>query len=109
MFGTIARVRVQPGQDEELRHIGEAWTTAMDPSAGHIAEYVFKLENSADEYMIVGICKDRDAYFRHANDPETDRWYRRMRELLVADPEWNDGEVVQAFTFSQASVAAQVR
>lgn len=109
MFGTIARVRVQPGRDEELREVCDAWATSMDISVGHVAEYLFKLENSPDEYMMIGIFTDRDAYFRNASEPETNRWYGKMRELLVADPEWNDGEVVQAFMPSQDSVASQVR
>ena len=28
----------------------------------------------------------------NADDPERDRWYGRLRPLLPADPEWEDGE-----------------
>ena len=36
----------------------------------------------------------KDAYFTNANNPEQDARYRSMRELLDADPEWHDGEVI---------------
>ena len=31
---------------------------------------------------------------RNGRDPEEDRWYRQLRALLEADPEWEDGEIV---------------
>jgi hypothetical protein len=34
------------------------------------------------------------AYRANAADPEQDGWFRRMRELLIADPEWRDGRIV---------------
>jgi hypothetical protein len=30
----------------------------------------------------------------NANDPEQHQWYLKIRELLEADPEWEDGEFV---------------
>lgn len=96
MFGTIARMKVQPGRDRELIDLGERWTRERAAATGQLAELVFKLDAHPDEYMLVGIFTDREAYYANAADPETDRWYRAMRELIVADPEWNDGEVVFA-------------
>ena len=95
MFGTVARVTVAPGDETEFIEAGEAWVRERSSSTGQVAEYVFKLEGRPGEYILVGIFTDRDTYYANAADPETDRWYQRMRALLVADPEWNDGEVVQ--------------
>jgi len=39
---------------------------------------------------------DESAYRRNAEDPAQDRRYRQLRELLVDDPEWNDGEIAWA-------------
>jgi quinol monooxygenase YgiN len=100
MFGTIARVTVQPGKDAEFLAIGEAWSRERGAATGQVAEYVFKAEGREREYFIVGIFRDRDTYYANARDPETDRWYRRMRATLEADPEWNDGQVVHADTVS---------
>ncbi len=99
MFGTVARVTVQSGKEQEFLAIGEQWTKERGPSTGETASYVFNLEGRPREYLIVGIFEDREAYYTNANDPETNRWYQRMRATLEADPEWNDGEVLQAVTF----------
>jgi hypothetical protein len=55
---------------------------------------IFKLDNSPDEYIIVAAFPDRETYFANAGHPSTNESYQQMRELLVADPEWNDGEIV---------------
>lgn len=100
VFGTVAHVRVKPGMEQEFQAIGEQWVRERGEPSGQIAEYVFKLEKGSNEYILIGIFPDREEYFKNAEDPETDRWYRRMREVLAADPEWNDGEVIQAVVFS---------
>lgn len=94
MFGTIARVTVQSGKEDEFLAIGEEWTRQRGGTTGQVTEYVFKAEGRPREYFIVGIFRDRDTYYKNAADPETDRWYRRMRATIEADPEWNDGEVI---------------
>src|SRR5947209_5382439 len=95
MFGTIARVMVQPGKEDEFIAIGEQWGRERGASVGEVASYVFKAEGRR-EHFIVAIFTDRDAYYTNANDPETDRWYRRLRATLEADPEWNDCEVIHS-------------
>jgi hypothetical protein len=35
-------------------------------------------------------------YYNNAADPEQDRWYRQLRNLLMADPEWSDGDILVA-------------
>jgi quinol monooxygenase YgiN len=96
MFGTIARMVVQPGMEREFLAIGEQWTQERGASTGVVAEYVFQLEGRSREYLMVAIFADRETYSTNAKDPETDRWYRRMRATLEADPEWNDGEIIQS-------------
>jgi quinol monooxygenase YgiN len=100
MFGTIARFTVQTGKEDEFLAIGEQWTRERGESTGQVVEYVFKVEGRQREYLVVGIFRDRDTYRANAQDPETDRWYRRMRAVLEADPEWNDGEVIQSAVLS---------
>ncbi|HEX2280494.1 MAG TPA: antibiotic biosynthesis monooxygenase [Thermomicrobiales bacterium] len=95
MFGTVARLKVKPGKGEELLAHGEKWSRERGSVSGEVASYLFKLEGRQEEYLLVGIFKDREAYFDNANHPDTDRLYREMRELLESDPEWNDGEVME--------------
>jgi quinol monooxygenase YgiN len=100
MFGTVAHVTVQPGKEAEFLAIGTQWTQARGEETGQVAEYVFQAEDRQREYFIVGIFRDRATYRANAADPETDRWYRRLRATLADDPEWHDGEVVQATSLS---------
>ena len=95
MYGTVARVRALPGKEQALMEFGEQLARDYDPASGQIADYVFKLDKGENEYIIVALFSDREAYHRNAQSPETDRQYQMMRELLAGDPEWNDGEVVQ--------------
>ncbi len=37
-----------------------------------------------------------EAYRRNAESPAMDVSYRRLRELMVDDAEWHDGEVIFA-------------
>jgi len=100
MFGTVAKCTVKPGKDEEMLALASEWTKA-NSSAGQIAGYTFKLEKQPGEYMSIAIFPSRDEYYRFAQRSETDEWYRKWRELLEADPEWNDGEVIQSDVFAR--------
>lgn len=99
MFGTVARVTVLPGKEAEFMTIGEQWVRERGEISGEVASYLFALDERAGDYILVGVFPDRAQYDANARDPETDRWYRRMRATLAADPEWHDGEVVQSALF----------
>ena len=96
MYGTIFRFQVKPGKDQELHRLVQEDTAenARLRAAGMVASYVYKLDNGG--YMGAAIFENKEKYVANANDPAQDRWYRRFRELLEADPEWNDGEIVAA-------------
>lgn len=96
MYGTVARMKVIAGHEDEVRRVSDEWANARGSSHGEVAEYLYKLDNSPNEYILVAVFTDRDSYVRNAGDPETDRWYRKLREHLEADPEWNDGEIIQS-------------
>lgn len=96
MFGTVARITVKAGKDEAMLAFIKDWTQTSGRLAGQVAEYVFQLDDQPGSYLAIGIFPSREAYYRYASDPETDRWYRSWRELLEADPEWNDGAVVHS-------------
>jgi hypothetical protein len=60
---------------------------------GAIASYLLVPDDHAAAVLLVAVFSDKDAYVANAQDPEQDRWYRRLRDLLVADPTWEDGEM----------------
>ncbi|MHB1133568.1 MAG: antibiotic biosynthesis monooxygenase [Chloroflexota bacterium] len=91
MFGTIARLQALPGRGEELVAALREDETESIPNG--VAFYLYKSEAKADEYWAVAVFTSRETYFAN-NTPEQDARYRRWRALLVADPEWHDGEVL---------------
>jgi hypothetical protein len=99
MYGTIFRFQVKPGKDDEMMRFMESErANAADGKrlrdAGMITSYLCKLDKGG--YMGVAIFENKEKYFANASDPAQDAWYRKWRELLVDDPEWNDGEITEA-------------
>lgn len=96
MYGTVARLRTKPGMAEQLERLSADYeAVAVD---GHIANYLYRLDGTSDDFYLVVLFRDRESYHRNANDPAQNERYLRMRELLAEDPRWHDGEVVQAFS-----------
>ena len=96
MYGTIATMRLKPGAEPKLMELMEEWGRDRKPKVkGAVGGYVLRPDNRPNEAIIVAIFEDRASYRANADDPEQDRWYRRMREQLEADPVWNDGEIAQ--------------
>lgn len=95
MFGTVARLKLLPGKEEEFIKHGERWSSERGRVSGQVTSYLVNLDGKPDEYLLVAIFKDRESYMQNASDPETDRFYQGMRKLLQDDPEWNDGEVTE--------------
>ena len=68
---------------------------------GPVASYVLKSEAKVGEYIMVAVFQDKKTYRANADDPEQDRWFRRVRELLQADPVWEDGDYIFGQTYSK--------
>jgi heme-degrading monooxygenase HmoA len=94
MYGTVAHLRVQAGRGDDLARLAASYDVLDIP--GFVATYVYRLDRDPDAYVMAVLFEDRESYRRNADDPEQDRRYEEMRDLLVADPEWHDGEIVWA-------------
>ncbi|HZP57919.1 MAG TPA: hypothetical protein VFC53_10285 [Dehalococcoidia bacterium] len=89
MFGSLFRMNVKPGKKQDLMDIllGDR---EREPAMMRAA-YMF--DTGGDEVWGVAVFRDEASYRANAASPEQDAEYQRMRELLVADPEWHDGAV----------------
>jgi quinol monooxygenase YgiN len=96
MYGTIARLKVKHGQEQNLIDLFNQWEKQRKPQVkGAIGGFLMKPDKgAAGDYIAVAIFKDKQAYMANADDPAQDEWYRKMRDLLTADPAWEDGEYV---------------
>jgi len=90
MYGTIARVRIDPARVEELKALGRR----IGVAPGQIARYVYQMDANPGELFLVVVFESREAYWANAQSPEQNQRYEEMRALMSADPEWHDGEIV---------------
>jgi antibiotic biosynthesis monooxygenase (ABM) superfamily enzyme len=92
MYGTIAHLQIKPGMEAKLRELEQEYTTA--PVPGHVFTYVYRMDAGPNQYYMAIGFTSKEAYQANAGSPEQDARYRKLRELLAADPEWHDGEIV---------------
>ena len=90
MYGTIARVRIDPARVEELKALGRR----IGVAPGQIARYVYQMDANPGELFLVVVFESREAYWANAQSPEQNQRFQEMRALMLADPEWHDGEIV---------------
>ena len=91
MYGTVARVKAKPGKRKELIRFLE---TEVGQPVGYCGRVIYQMDQDPDELYVVGWFENKEAYFTHSDKPETHEIYLRLLELLVAEPEWHDGELV---------------
>jgi quinol monooxygenase YgiN len=94
MYGTVARMKVKPGELEQLQKALGDWGDQDPKEVGAVATYVYKLDSDPNELIMAVLFKDKKTYLANADDPKTDEWFQRMRAHLESDPEWSDGEVI---------------
>lgn len=94
MYGTIAKVTVKSEKVDELRNL----TARLDIAPGQIARYVYRMDANPQEYMLVAVFESREAYRANAESPEQHERFMELRAMLTDDPEWHDGEIVDAQT-----------
>jgi hypothetical protein len=97
MFGSIYRMHPQPGQEMHIADHFRRWERERRPAAdGAVAGYLFRPKASPDELIGVAVFDSEASYRKNAGDPAQDQWYGDLREMLAADPEWQDGDILVA-------------
>jgi quinol monooxygenase YgiN len=98
MYGTIARMRMKDGARDDLLALGERFRDLKVP--GHVGEWIYQLDTDPNEFIMAVLFESRDAYRANAESPEQHQRYQQIRALLERDPEWSDGEVIYAPSFT---------
>ena len=94
MFGSIFRMRPKSGQAGAVEEHMRRWQRERRPKvAGVVATYLLTSQAHPGDMVGVAVFDSEEHYRKNAADPDQDRWYRDLRALLEADPEWNDGEI----------------
>ena len=92
MYGTIARFQIKPGMEANFKELEQEYTRA--PVPGFVATYVYQMDADPSEYYMAVVFECKEAYQANAACPEQEVRYRKFRELLMADPQWYDGEII---------------
>lgn len=92
MYGTIARVKIDPAKIDELKAVGDSMATAP----GQIARYVYQTDADPGVLFLVAVFDSKESYWANAQSPGQHERFLRLRALLLEDPEWHDGEIVSA-------------
>jgi hypothetical protein len=93
MFGTVFKMRPKDGKIDAINALMERQNRERGSVAGF--QRAFRLHEPVGDVWVMVIFDSEDAYRKNASDPEQDKWYRQLRELLESDPEWHDGEIIE--------------
>lgn len=92
LYGTVARLRVKPGKEQELLGLAQGQTADIP---GLVFDCVFRMDSDPRDLMLVVGFESKEAYRKNAGSPEQHARYEQMRAMLDADPEWHDGEIIR--------------
>ena len=95
MYGTIARMQVRPGAEEELERLGRE---NLPTVPGFVSQHVYRMDSDPNTLMVVVAFESKEAYQANAASPEQAARFGQFRALLTADPEWHDGEIIYSVT-----------
>ena len=96
MYGTVAHIRVKVGHEDGLKQTMRDWNTERKPKvAGAMSGYLYQLDSDPQDWTMVALFQDKETYRANADDPDQDRWFRRLMEHLEAEPQWHDGEAFE--------------
>ena len=93
MYGTVARMKVQPGKVDELIKLNKDSVETRRPN-GYLGQIIYQMDSDPNEVIMAVFFSDKESYQKNADDPAMHKEYEQYRALLTADPEWNDGEVI---------------
>jgi hypothetical protein len=91
MYGTVARLQVNSGQEAALVAHLERYRGGL--ARGFVASALYRADDGGAHWLAV-VFDSKEAYEANADSPEQDARYREFRGFLEADPEWHDGEVL---------------
>ncbi len=94
MYGTVAKMRVKVGAQEEFLRVTEEIEGVAVP--GIVAVYVYQMDADSREYYMMAMFDSKESYFANANSPEQHDRFMQFMTVLESEPEWHDGTVVYA-------------
>ena len=103
MYGTIAKLRVKPGKEQELQ---ETMGASGEDTPGFTFAHVYRMDDDPQTLVLVVAFDSKESYRANAESPEQHQEYLAYRALLEEEPEWHDGEIL--FSSNQAQSPTSV-
>lgn len=94
MYGTIFTMKAVPGKRDEVVAVFNEWEEERKPQATVTGGYLLLSDSDPDALIGVALAPDEATYRANNNTPGQAEWFGKLRALLVDDPEWNDGEIL---------------
>ena len=92
MFGTVARMKLNPGAYEKMQDLMQGFE--QREVKGFRFNAVYRSLSDPDEIWLVVGFDDEASYRANAADPQTDQMAQQYQQLLAEPPEWHDGDLV---------------
>jgi quinol monooxygenase YgiN len=96
MYGTVAHMKIKPGMEAQFLQIANE--IGMGKAPGQVAVYAYQMDRDSREFYLAAIFESREAYHANAARPEQHERFLKLMQVLDAEPEWNDGEIVHSAT-----------
>ena len=88
MYGTIFKMKVKPGHEDQLLPILDSTETPPD---GGVAWFLMN-PDSENEWIGVAVFDSKESHLANANNPQQHEMFLKMMEHLESEPTWTDGE-----------------
>jgi hypothetical protein len=94
MYGSIAYNRLKPGMADEFARFIEEGGGPADAGDSLVAVFVYRMDSDPDDVWVAAVAESREAWQARSADPAVSARFQRIREFMMGDPEWHDGEVI---------------
>ena len=91
MYGTIAKLIVKTGKIEKLKNHMNVETRNL---IGALDIFMYQTDEDASTVYLAVVFRDKKAYIKNSESPESHTQYEKMMEYLESEPEWHDGQVI---------------
>jgi hypothetical protein len=95
LYGTVGRFQLKPGAEPALDEYLSRWRgeRPIEAVPGGIGSWLLRPDEAPELAYVAVLFESKRHYVENAEDPATDRQYKRFRRWLSQDPEWFDGRV----------------
>ena len=102
MYGMFYHLQPRQGQQQVvLDHLFRWEQEHLPQVTGYVGGYVLeppvKVLSAPGDILLIVVFDSQAAYTRHRDDPEQDRWYQHLQDLLEHAPQWHEGEITELF------------